>query len=72
MDDKGKKEIAVYANEIEMFAKLFTHSPLAKQSKFLKNKGLKRFSKKQCDSVLQKIVDYKKIAKQDPNLPQCW
>jgi hypothetical protein len=69
LDSKGKKEIAIYASEINVLANYFIHNSFAKQEKLLKNKGLKKLSKSQCDSISAKIVDKKKIVKQDKNLP---
>jgi hypothetical protein len=69
LDSKGKKETAIYANEIDVLARFLIHNSFAKQEKLLKSKGLKKFSKHQCDSISAKIIDKKKIVKQDKNLP---
>ena len=69
LDNKGKKEIAIYANEIDVLSRFFIHNSFQKQEKLVKHKGLKKLSKIQCDSISCKIVDKKKIAKQDKNLP---
>lgn len=69
LDSKGKKEFVVYANEIATVAKYFEHNSFKKQEKFVKHKGLNKFSKSQCDSINTKIVDTRKIIKQDKKLP---
>ncbi|MDP3558404.1 MAG: N-acetylmuramoyl-L-alanine amidase [Bacteroidota bacterium] len=69
LDAKGKKETAIYANEIDVLARFLTHNSFVNQQKLLKNKGLKKFSKLQCDSLSAKIVDKRKVVSQDKNLP---
>lgn len=69
LDSKGKKEFAIYASEIDVIARFLVHNSFSKQEKFLKSKGLKKLSKLQVDSLSSKIIDKKKIVKQDKNLP---
>ena len=69
LDSKGKKEFAIYANEIEVVSRFLIHNSFSKQEKFLKSKGLKKISRSQCDSLSSKIIDKKKINKLDKNLP---
>jgi len=69
LDSKGKKEFAVYASEIDLVARFLVNNSFAKQEKFLKNKGLKKLSRAQCDSLSSKIIDKKNSVKQDKNLP---
>jgi len=69
LDDKGKKEIAVYANEIELFARFLTNNPYPKQEQLIKFKGVKKLSKAKCDSISDKISDKKKKNKYDNKMP---
>ncbi len=69
LDDKGKKEIAIYANEIELFARFLTNNPYVKQEQLIKFKGVKKLSKAKCDSISDKISDKKKKNKYDNKLP---
>lgn len=69
LDDKGKKEIAIYANEIELFAKFLTNSSFLNQEKLIKFKGVKKLSKAKCDSISDRITDRKKKNKYDNKLP---
>lgn len=69
LDDKGKKEIAVYANEIELFAKFLVNNPFSKQEQLIKFKGVKKLTKSKCDSISDKITDKKKKNKYDNKLP---
>lgn len=69
LDDKGKKEIAIYANEIELFARFLTNNPFPKQEQLVKFKGTKKLSKAKCDSISDKITDKKKKNKYDNKLP---
>jgi N-acetylmuramoyl-L-alanine amidase len=69
LDSKGKKEFAIYANEIEVVSRFLIHNSFSKQEIFLKSKGLKKISRSQCDSLSSKIIDKKKINKLDKNLP---
>ncbi len=69
LDAKGEKIFAFNENEIDLVAKYLINNPFAKQEKFLKFKGLKRFSATQRDSISKKIVDKRNIAKKDNSLP---
>ena len=69
LDAKGKKELAIYTQELPVVAKFFATSSFDKQEKFIKFKGLKKLSKLQCDSISNKIIDKKKLEKSDIKLP---
>ncbi|MBA3681780.1 MAG: N-acetylmuramoyl-L-alanine amidase [Bacteroidetes bacterium] len=69
LDDKGKKEIAIYANEIELFARFLINNPFSKQEQLIKFKGVKKLSKAKCDSISDKITDKKNKNKYENKLP---
>jgi len=69
LDNKGKKEFAIYAGEIDLMAKFMVNNTFQKQEKLLKFKRTKQLAASQRDSILNKIVDTKKIGKQDKSLP---
>jgi len=52
LDSKGNKELAVYAEEIYPLADFFENSDYRQQSQFFKQKGLKKLSSRQRDSLL--------------------
>ena len=51
LDANGNKELAIYAEELKLMASFFEHTNFKKQEALLKNKGLKKFSKRQRDSI---------------------
>ena len=69
LDNKGKKEFAIYAGEIDLIATFMVNNTFQKQEKLLKFKRTKQLTATQRDSILNKIIDTKKISKQDKSLP---
>jgi N-acetylmuramoyl-L-alanine amidase len=69
LDEKGKKELAIYANELTVLADFFENSSISQQEGWLKIKGLNRYTKRQRDSLLIYIDNRKKLHKQKRNLP---
>lgn len=69
LDAKGKKEIAVYKEEIRVLAGLLENSDLKTQQSFLKWKGLKRLSARQRDSLLISTDDRYTLPDQKKALP---
>lgn len=47
----GKKEFAIYENEIKVLSEFMQYSTLKQQEQLFRSKGLKRFSKQQMDSL---------------------
>lgn len=54
---------ALFANEIPLLAEFFENTTLAQQTALLKNKGLKKFSRRQHDSILIAIDDRRSFKK---------
>jgi len=48
----GKKEFAVYANEVGVLSDFFQHTSLKQQDQLMQAKGLKKFTKLQLDSLV--------------------
>ncbi len=65
----GKKEFAIYAHEIEMLGEFFEHTSFKQQEQLLKLKGVKKYSKRQRDSVWIYVDDRKKLPKKRKGLP---
>ncbi len=68
-NSNGTKEFAIYSNEIEMLAEFFEHTSFKQQEKLLKLKGIKKYSKRQKDSVWIYVDDRKKLPKKRKGLP---
>lgn len=51
LNDKGQKEFAVYSDEIKLVGDFFENSSLDQQLRFYNEKGIKRFTQKQKDSL---------------------
>ncbi len=66
---KGIKEFAIYAHELEMLAEFFEHTPFKQQEQLLKLKGIKKYTKRQRDSVWIYVDDRKKLPKKRKGLP---
>lgn len=65
----GKKEFAVYANEVSLLAHFFKNTSVKQQQLLFSSKKLRRFSKKECDS-LANIYGYPDKKKPiNPELP---
>jgi N-acetylmuramoyl-L-alanine amidase len=69
LDEKGKRELAIYANELSVLADFFENTSIKQQEEWLKTKGLKKYTRRQHDSLLIHIDDFKKLPKQKKNLP---
>lgn len=67
LNTKGEKEIAIYENEINMLASFFENSSLKEQEKLIKLKGLKKYNKKQHDSIFIAIDDKRPALKSNGN-----
>lgn len=63
-DSKGKKEFAVYSYELDMLVEFFENNPFKQQEQLLKLKGVKKYTRRQRDSLYIYIDDTKKIPKQ--------
>lgn len=51
----GKKDFVVYASELVSLSEFFKHSTLKQQQQLIQSKGLKKYTKKTCDSLLQSV-----------------
>ena len=69
LDEKGKKDLAIYANELIVLADFFENTSIKQQEEWLKTKGLKKYSRRQHDSLWIHIDDFRKLPKQKKNLP---
>ena len=69
LDANGNKELAIYAEELKLMASFFEHTNFKKQEALLKNKGLKKFSKRQRDSIFIFIDDRKTVSRNLHQLP---
>lgn len=63
LDEKGKKELAIYANELPVLSDFFANSSFAQQEKFIAKKKLLDLSKRQRDSLLVANDDKKPYAR---------
>lgn len=66
---QGKKEFAIYENEIKGLALFFENSTISEQQRLMSSKGLRRFTKRETDSILNLYTSAKKIQKQPGALP---
>jgi hypothetical protein len=69
MDSKGNKEFAVYEHELKMLAEFFENNSFKQQEQLLVLKGIKKYTKRQRDSLYIYIDDIKKIPKQKKTKP---
>lgn len=51
VNGKGKRELAVYADELASLSKFFENASFQNQEKFITTKGLKHYTKQQLDSL---------------------
>ena len=63
LNEKGEKEFAAYANELPLLSSFFENSNVDDQLKIFKQKGLRKFTRREADSLLMAIDD-------DTKLPQ--
>jgi N-acetylmuramoyl-L-alanine amidase len=70
LNSRGKKEFAVYSNELPALAGFFENSTVKQQEQLMIAKGIKKFSKAQLDSLSTSVKTVKKVLKQagDPPL----
>jgi hypothetical protein len=66
---KGEKQFSIYAHEIEMLADYFENTSYAQQEQLIKQKGTKKYSKRQRDSVWIYVDDRRKLPKGKKKLP---
>lgn len=69
LDVDGNKELAIYAEELKLMASFFEHANLKKQEALIKSKGLKKYSKRQRDSIFIFIDDRKSVSRDLHQLP---
>ncbi len=65
----GRKELAIYEEELPALAIFFENSSLKQQEQFIRKKGLKKLSKTELDSILLKTENNKYFLKQSDQLP---
>ncbi|MBS1653040.1 MAG: N-acetylmuramoyl-L-alanine amidase [Bacteroidetes bacterium] len=63
LNKNGEKSFAIYNHEIEMLADFFENTSFLEQEKLLKQKQIKKYSKRQRDSIYIYIDDTRKIIK---------
>jgi N-acetylmuramoyl-L-alanine amidase len=68
-DAKGRKELAIYSQELNVLASFFKVSTVAEQERLLNLKGLKKYSIYQRDSLLIEIKRREKVVVRASNLP---
>jgi N-acetylmuramoyl-L-alanine amidase len=68
-NSKNQKEFTIYDDEVNMLAEFFENNSLTDQIKLLKQKGLKKYSKRQRDSIWINIEDTKNLPKKQTKLP---
>lgn len=68
-DAQGKKEFAIYAHELPLMAAFFEHNTYQEQEKLIKQKGIKKYTKRQRDSLFIYIDDRKTLGKQVKKKP---
>lgn len=69
LGENGAREFAIYANEIPVLANFFENSTLQSQVKLYKQKGLKRLSRMQLDSLYISSDDDTKLPPKRPGKP---
>jgi N-acetylmuramoyl-L-alanine amidase len=62
-NSQGKKEFAVYEEEIKTLANFFERSSIKQQEQFVRLKGLKRLSQKENDSLVKTFAPSKNVTK---------
>lgn len=65
----GKKDFAVYADEIGLLSDFFRYSTLKQQEQLVRAKGLKRLSRSQADSLARLVKQRDKKISGTPELP---
>lgn len=68
-NSKGVKVFSVYSHEIPMLAEFFENNNYGQQEQLLKQKGTKKYTKRQRDSLYIYIDDTKTINKKAKNKP---
>lgn len=66
---QGKKEFAIYPHELALMAAFFEHNTFDEQEKLIKSKGIKKYTKRQRDSLFIYIDDRKTLSKVVKKLP---
>lgn len=66
---QGKKEFAVYENEIKGLALFFENANIQQQQALMSSKGLRKWTKRENDSITHLYVNVKKIQKTADALP---
>lgn len=66
---QGKKEFAIYEGEIKGLAQFFENSSILQQQRLMSAKGLRKFSKRENDSILNLYANAKKNQKQTEDRP---
>jgi N-acetylmuramoyl-L-alanine amidase len=64
LDAKGKKELAIYANEINVLAKFLENGTVKDQETFIKTKKLKKYTQQQLDSLISTLKNKRTYTKQ--------
>jgi N-acetylmuramoyl-L-alanine amidase len=57
LNAKGQKQFAIYADEIKVLAAFFENSTLKQQEELVKQKGLKKYTERQRDSLFISLDD---------------
>jgi hypothetical protein len=65
----GKKEFAIYSDELNIMAHLFENSTVEDQMRIMKAKGTRRYSQKEKDSLLVAVDDEREVIRQKDSLP---
>jgi hypothetical protein len=65
----GKKDIAIYSQELSALSDYFKNSTLQQQQQLLQTKGLKKYNKKTLDSLLQTVQLLPTFDKNSNDLP---
>lgn len=66
---QGKKEFAVYENEIKGLAQFFENTNIQQQQTLMSSKGLRKWTKRENDSITNLYVNVKKVQKSAGTLP---
>lgn len=69
LNTQGKRELALYADELGALAHFFENSSLKQQEVFIKQKGGKHLNKKNCDSLFSSVKNTRGIFQAAEKLP---